>query len=70
MSHDSDGSGYDLPRRLKQDAYDKSPSDPEITDAWRAAIEIEAWRAVTPQYEFRDGAIRRKIESLPPAGTA
>lgn len=68
MGHDSNGSGYDLPRRLKQDAYAKSPSAPEDTDEWRAAIEIEAWRSVMPQYEFRDGEIKRTFDSLPPAG--
>ena len=66
MSHDTDGSGYDLPRRLKQDAYTKAPSAPQATDEWRAAEEIEAWRAVMPQYEFRDGAIHRKGSHLPP----
>ena len=63
---DNDGSGYDLPRRLKQDAYTKRPDAPEDTDEWRAAIEIEAWRAVMPQYEFRDGAIYLKGSHLPP----
>jgi hypothetical protein len=66
MSHDSDGSGYDLPRRLKQDAYTKSPAAPQDTDEWRAAEELEAWRSVMTQYEFRDGAIYRKGSSLPP----
>ena len=28
--------------------------------------EVEAWRKVMPQYEFRDGAIHRRPEALPP----
>jgi len=29
--------------------------------------EVEAWRAVMPQHEYRDGAIYRKPENLPPS---
>jgi hypothetical protein len=29
--------------------------------------EVEAWRVVMPQYEFRDEGIHRKPETLPPS---
>lgn len=32
--------------------------------------EVEAWRSVMSQYEFRDGAIHRKPEHRPPASWA
>ena len=60
---------HDLIRRLKQQAYgsaDRDQIDVEQTAEWIAVTEIEAWRSVMPQYEFRDGAIHRKPESLPP----
>lgn len=31
--------------------------------------EVEAWRAVMPQYEYRDGAIHRTLASLPPSAS-
>ncbi len=36
-------------------------SDPDLRACLNAAIEIEAWRAVMPQYEYRDGAIKRTL---------
>lgn len=42
-------------------------SEPDLKASLNAAIEVEAWRAVMPQYEFRCGAIHRKPEHLPPA---
>ncbi len=61
---------HDLIRQLKQAAYytaDKERCDVEQTPEWRAAVELEAWRSVMPQYEFRDGAIHRTLASLPPS---
>lgn len=43
-------------------------SSTELNTCLRAAIEIEAWRAAMPQYEYRDGAIKRTLESMPPTG--
>lgn len=40
-------------------------SEPDLKACLQSAIEVEAWRAVMPQYEFRDGAIHRRPESLP-----
>ena len=45
-------------------------SEPDLKACLQAAIEVEAWRAVMPQYEYRDGQIKRTLESLPPAGAA
>lgn len=66
MSFDRNGKP-DLMRELKQEAYcaaDRLGCDPEATPEWRAMAEIEAWRSVMPQYEFRDGAIHRTLASL------
>lgn len=59
----------DLMRELKQAAYwtaDRDGCAPEATPEWRAMAELEAWRAVMSQYEYRDGAIHRTLASLPP----
>ncbi len=64
---------HDLIRALKQAAYhtaDRDKLDVEQTPEWLAQAELEAWRAVMPQYEFRDGAIHRRPEHLPPASFA
>ena len=45
----------------------KNLCDVEQTPEWRAAAELEAWRSVMPQYEFRDGGIHRTLASLPPS---
>lgn len=45
-------------------------SEPDLKACLHAAIEVEAWRSVMPQYEYREGQIKRTIESLPPAGAA
>jgi hypothetical protein len=61
---------HDLIRQLKQNAYhtaDRDRCDVETTPEWRAAVELEAWRSVMPQFEFRDGAIHRTLASLPPS---
>lgn len=68
MSFDRDGKP-DLMRELKQAAYwtaDRDGCSPEDTPEWRAMAELEAWRNVMPQYEYRDGAIHRTLASLPP----
>ena len=60
---------HDLIRQLKQNAYytaDRDGCDVESTPEWRAMVELEAWRSVMPQYEFRDGAIHRTLASFPP----
>jgi len=52
---------HDLIRQLKQAAYytaDKERCDVEQTPEWRAAVELEAWRSVMPQYEFREQLAR------------
>lgn len=41
-------------------------SGPDLKACVQSAIEVEAWRNVMTQYEFRDGAIYRKGSSLPP----
>jgi hypothetical protein len=59
-----------LERMLKGAAHDtasREGCEVEQTPEWRAMLEIEAWRAVMPQHEYRDGAIYRKPESLPPS---
>ncbi len=64
---------HDLIRALKQAAYhtaDRERIDVEATPEWRAQAEIEAWRSVMPQYEFRDGVIHRRPEHLPPTSIA
>lgn len=68
MSFDRHGKP-DLTRELMQEAYyaaDRLGCDPEATPEWRAMVELEAWRNVMPQYEYRDGAIHRTLASLPP----
>lgn len=62
---------YDLERELKSAAYhtaDRDKCEPEETPEWRAMLELAAWRSVMPQYEFVNGAIHRKPETLPPWG--
>lgn len=68
MSFDAEGKPT-LERELKGAAHSTASReccDVESTPEWRAMLEIEAWRAVMPQYEFRDGAIHRKGSHLPP----
>lgn len=68
MGFDSAGKP-DLIRLLKLEAYyaaDRLGCDLEATPEWRAMVELQAWRDVMPQYEFRDGAIHRTLASLPP----
>lgn len=57
----------DLVRELKSQAYATAQRDGcevEATPEWQAARELEAWREVMPQHEYRDGAIYRRPESV------
>lgn len=68
MSFDAEGRPT-LERGLKSAAYFTAERDGcavEDTPEWKAMLELEAWRSVMPQYEFRDGAINRKGSHLPP----
>ena len=68
MTFNADGTPT-LERMLKGAAHETAAREGcnvEQTPEWRAMLELEAWRNVMPQYEFRDGGIHRKPESLPP----
>lgn len=72
MSFNVDGTPT-LERELKGAAHStasREGCDVETTPEWRAMLELDAWRRVMPQYEFRDGGIYRRPETLPPAGSA
>jgi hypothetical protein len=68
MTFNADGTPT-LERELTGEAHTiatREGIDVEQTCAWRALRELEAWRSAMPQYEYRDGALYRKPETLPP----
>lgn len=68
MTFNADGTPT-LERMLKGAAHETASREGctvEATPEWQAMLEIEAWRRTMPQYEYRDGSIYRKPETLPP----
>ncbi len=68
MTFNADGTPT-LERELTGEAHTiaaREGIEVEQTCAWKALRELEAWRVVMSQYEYRDGGIHRRPESLPP----